>query len=167
LNVALVVLVGMPGSGKSTVGRQLAKRLDAPFVDTDAFVESIHGRSPADLIRQIGEGPFRELEVEALQTVLPGGAVIATGGGVVTTQPGRDLLSHERCVYLHATPDFLVTRVDGSDRPLLDGDPAGSLVRLLGVRDKWYRQVSEFELDASAPLDDLVDAIYERVAGAP
>jgi len=164
--VALVVLIGMPGSGKSTLARAVAGRLGRPYLDTDEVVASREGKSPAELIREYGEGAFRAREFDALESALSSDAVVATGGGVVTIDAARERLASEPCVYLRATPEQLIDRVGSSDRPLLEGDRDDALARLFEERDPLYRALAQLQLDASSPLADLVTAVCDFVGGA-
>lgn len=120
-----LVLIGLMGAGKTTVGRVLAERLGRPFVDTDAMVEAETGRSIPDIFEQDGERAFRALEAEAVRHVSAlRGQVVAVGGGAVST-PGNvtQLRMTGDLVLLDAEPGVLADRVGGQrdDRPLLAG----------------------------------------------
>src|SRR5207245_2182803 len=119
---ARIALIGMMGSGKSTVGRRLASELGWAFIDTDAEIVRTQGRSIADIFRDDGEEAFRNLETAALrQALTPDEVVIATGGGVVLRPENRDLLART-CwvVWLRATEEEYIRRVAGNARrPLL------------------------------------------------
>lgn len=143
-----VVLVGLMGTGKSTVARSLGERLHRPVLDTDAVVEERSGRSVRELFAELGEPAFRDLETEVLRDVLssPTPSIIAAAGGVVVREQNRDLLraSGARVVWLCADPATLVDRVRGAGhRPLLDDDPAGTLQRMAEQRAPWYREVAD------------------------
>ena len=143
-----VVLVGLMGTGKSTVARAIGERLGRPVIDTDAVVEQRAGRSVRELFVEVGESAFRDLESDVLRDALasPTPSVIAAAGGVVVREANRDLLrsSGARVVWLCADPDTLVERVRGAGhRPLLDADPAGTLQRMAEQREPWYRQVAD------------------------
>lgn len=143
-----VVLVGLMGSGKSTVGRSLAERLGRELLDTDALVEARAGRSIREIFAVDGEQAFRDLEGELLVEVLarPTPAVIATGGGVVLRDANRVALASAaaRVVWLCAEPATLLDRVrNAPHRPLLDHDPAGTLQRMAEERAPLYREVAD------------------------
>lgn len=147
------MLVGMMGSGKTTVGEAAARRLGWAFVDSDRQVEERAGRTVAQIWREDGEGGFRRLEAAALADALAsaGGApsVIAAAGGTVLDARNRALLkAHPPVVWLRARPETLARRVGtGAGRPLLDGDPAGALVRLSAEREPLYREVASTVVD--------------------
>lgn len=141
-----VTLVGLPGCGKSTVGQQLARRLQLAFVDSDRVIEERIGCSIRTYFDQQGEDAFRDIEervIDELSAQAP--AVIATGGGAVLRDANRDRL-HQRTfvVYLQATPDELFRRLQrDTKRPLLQvSDPLGKLRELYEQRDPLYRAVA-------------------------
>jgi shikimate kinase len=162
-----VYLVGMPGSGKSAVGRALAPLLSLPFVDLDEEVEQQAGRSVAEIFERGGEGTFRLAESRALAAVAAGGrAVVACGGGIVLDPSNRALLTSSGVVvYLEAGLEILRARVgDGAGRPLLrsGGDPQAELDALLVDREPLYRSVAGHVVDAERDAD----AVAKDVAGA-
>lgn len=138
-----IVLVGFMGSGKSSVGRELARRFGAPFVDVDERIESDAGCTIRELFAREGESAFREREKAALREVLSvRGCIIATGGGAFADEENRSLLrSYARVVYLEAAVETLLERLAGAlGRPMLDGeDPAGVVRELLSRRVSGYR----------------------------
>lgn len=147
-----VVLVGMMGSGKSTVGRLLAGLLDRPLVDSDTQVQARTGRSVRQIFESDGEAAFRRLEAEALADAVAGPpAVIAAAGGSVLDPANRDLLKRAgTVVWLRADPEVLAPRATrGSHRPLLAVDPAGTLRRLDAERAELYAEVADHVVDVS------------------
>jgi shikimate kinase len=163
-----VYLVGMPGSGKSSVGRALAPLLSVPFVDLDEEVEQQAGRSVAEIFERGGEGTFRLAESRALAAVAAGGrAVVACGGGIVLDPSNRALLTSSGVVvYLEAGVEILRARVgDAAERPLLRnrGDLQAQLKALLVDREPLYRSVADHvvdaERDAGAVAKDLAEAL--------
>lgn len=138
-----LILVGMMGSGKTSVGRLLALNHQLPFVDTDHEIEQQNGSNIPDIFASKGEPAFREIEHEVLTKVLqrPDPAVVSTGGGIVVTEANRELLWKKGfVVYLKADPETLLKRVaHDSNRPLLkQGDPLQTLTRLLEQRAPLY-----------------------------
>jgi shikimate kinase len=158
--VARVVLVGLPGAGKTAVGAALAARWGCAFVDTDDLL----GAPAADLLRDEGERPFRAAEARALARALALDAVVATGGGVVTTPEARSALAGAPTVWLDAGDATLVTRCAGGDRPLLGDDPASAIARLRAERDPLYAAVARARVDASGGPDEVADLVEAAVA---
>ena len=176
---ASVVLVGLSGTGKSTVAEWVASRAGLPARDLDSLVEDDAGASVARLFADRGEAGFRRLELEALRRVLAGPpAVIATGGGVVTTPGARDLLSGRTVLWLRARTDTLVERLagDGVTRPLLWSTSAGSdasagsdlaerLEAMVTERTPLYAEVATDMVDVDGlTVDQVGDRVLELVA---
>ncbi|MGE0307308.1 MAG: shikimate kinase [Acidimicrobiia bacterium] len=147
-----LVLVGLMGTGKSTVARRLARRLGRPLVDTDALVESRAGRSVRDIFAESGEDGFRDLEAEVVRSVLQSAtpSVVAGAGGIVLRAENRLALTSSRAyvVWLRADPVVLARRVRGQGhRPALDGDPLGRLMQMHTTREPLYREVAQSVVD--------------------
>jgi shikimate kinase len=143
-----LVLVGLMGVGKTTVGRALADQLDRPFLDSDHMIEARTGRTVREIWRDDGETAFRRLETDVLRDALdaPDAAVIAAAGGVVLSDVNRRLLdeSGAQVVWLRADDDVLVERAQkGAHRPLLDDDPAGVLAQMAIDRAPLYQEVAD------------------------
>jgi shikimate kinase len=162
-----LVLIGLMGAGKTTVGRRCADRLDRAFVDTDDIVRMLAGGATVDEIFQRGgEAAFRALERDAVADVCatPEPLVIGCGGGtVLDPENRRRLRSVGHVVWLQAPVDVLAARVgDGASRPLLRGDPAGALSRLSALREKAYAAAADVTVDtADRAVDEVVDAVLE------
>lgn len=151
----IISLVGLPGSGKSTVGRQLARRLQLPFVDSDQRIEARLGCTIRDYFDREGEDRFRDIEqltIDELTTDARG--VLSTGGGVVLREANRAHL-HDRSqvVYLKSSPEELIHRLrHDTNRPLLQvADPLARLRDLYAVRDPLYRSVAHFVIETGRP----------------
>lgn len=150
-----IILVGMMGSGKSMLGRQLAKRLRRRFVDSDVEIERITGASIPLIFEMEGESGFRTRESQVLQQLVRGaGLVLATGGGAVLLPENRSTLREAGTViYLHAPVQILFERTKHSrDRPLLQvPDPQARLAEIYELRDPLYRATAHliFESDRS------------------
>lgn len=151
----MISLVGLPGSGKSTVGRHLARRFGIAFFDSDALIEKELGCSIKAFFEQEGELAFRAVEARVLASLLNGGpSVLSTGGGAVLRADNRRLL-HERShvVYLRSSPEEIFRRLrHDRNRPLLQvDDPLKKLHSLFEERDPLYREVSHFTIDTGRP----------------
>lgn len=146
-----IALVGMPGSGKSTVGRHLARQIGWRFADSDVEIERELGESIRSYFEKAGEDSFRSLETSVLASLLERPSlVLATGGGAVLREANRKLLSgRANVVYLRATPEDLARRLrHDTHRPLLQGgDPLRKLRELFLARDPLYREVANFTID--------------------
>lgn len=147
-----VILVGMPGCGKSTAGRQLARQLGWSFVDSDAEIEHEIGGSIRSFFDRHGEESFREIEQRVIDRLsAPGRSVLATGGGAVLREANRLAMKRpgNHVVYLRATPEDLARRLrHDTHRPLLQvGDPLRRLRELFRQRDPLYREVADFVID--------------------
>ncbi|WP_431048720.1 shikimate kinase [Roseateles sp. L2-2] len=156
----ILSLVGMPGGGKSTVGRMLARQLDIAFVDTDAEIEKdLGGETIKDYFAREGEASFRELETRTIARLLDEAQagrelVLATGGGAVLREINRDRLkAYSTVVYLRSSPEELFRRLrHDTQRPLLQvANPLAKLRELYGQRDPLYRRCAHFVLESSRP----------------
>ncbi|HLY36008.1 MAG TPA: bifunctional shikimate kinase/3-dehydroquinate synthase [Candidatus Limnocylindria bacterium] len=161
-----VVLIGLSGSGKSTVGRIVAERLGRPFLDTDDLIAQRIREPAAGYLRRAGEPAFREAEARAVdEAVRQPGAVIAAGGGAPDDPLNRwQLWSHGTVVWLHAPDEVLLARLarDRQPRPMLAGDPAARLAQLDAQRSPFLR-AADLETDAAAPSERVANAILECV----
>jgi shikimate kinase len=172
--VQSIALIGMPGGGKSTVGRQLARRLDWPFVDSDALIEQRLGESIRAFFDREGEERFREIEQATIDELTRSerASVLATGGGVCLREANRRAL-HDRCtvIYLRSTPEELFRRLrHDTQRPLLQvADPLAKLRELFARRDPLYRECCHFIVETGRPtVQTLVNMVLMQLelAGA-
>jgi shikimate kinase len=162
-----IVLVGLMGVGKSTVGRRLATRLRLPFVDADEEIERAAGMSITDIFERFGEDYFRDGERRVIARLIDGTPkVVATGGGAFINEETRALILRDAtAVWLHAHPDVLAERVRRRDtRPLLRGrDPAQVLRDLAAVRDPLYALAPIHVSSHKAPHENTVAAILKAI----
>ncbi len=173
---AHVVLVGLMGSGKTTVGKKAARLLGRRFLDADVELEARTGRSVAAWFEHEGEDGFRVAEARLLVDLLGerDPVVVGAGGGVVVTAANRERLGHRdtAVVYLHAEPAFLASRARAKPhRPLLTGDPADVLTEMYAARDGWYRQVADAVVEVRPAHDEgdkpkwrLAELVVEALA---
>ncbi len=161
----MIVLIGLMGSGKTTVGRALAKRLNLVFRDSDEAVEKTAKTSVREIFENQGEDIFRKLESEALVDLCDtkSSIVLAVAGGAIISQSNRDLLQkNAQCiVWLDAPTPTLISRTGrGKHRPLLDGDPVGSLNKMRLDREPLYQQLATHHLvTQSLAIDEVVERI--------
>ncbi len=168
-------LIGLSGSGKSTVGRLLADRLGWTFVDTDALIEQAAGQSIPAIFRERGEAAFRELEARALaRAAHSGNAVIATGGGAPAHDRARDVLAEGHTVWLAVSPAVAAQRLALQEadepRPLLDGDPRQRLEALLEARrDDYSRADARVDVDNLTPRQvcDEILRLWKNAGPSP
>ena len=153
--MTVIALIGMPGSGKSSVGRQLARRLNWSFADADAEIERQIGCTIRAYFEQHGEPAFRDVEQAVLERLLSGDRlVLATGGGAVVRESNRGLLaSGAEVIYLRSTPEELMRRLrHDTHRPLLQvSDPLRRLRELFEQRDPLYRECARFVIETGRP----------------
>lgn len=158
----------MPGGGKSTVGRQLARRLNWEFADSDAAVERQVGCTISALFEREGEARFRDIERDTIADLLQRSRlVLATGGGAVLRPETRERLHrHSTVVYLRSTPEDLFRRLRHDvKRPLLQvADPLAQLRLLHATRDPLYRETAHFSVDTGRPsVPTLVNMILMQL----
>ncbi|MEM7794921.1 MAG: shikimate kinase [Cyanobacteria bacterium P01_C01_bin.118] len=161
LKGASLYLVGMMGSGKSTLGKYLAHTLNYRFIDTDDVIVQAMGQSINDIFATQGEAAFRDTETQVLSQVAPyTKTVVATGGGMVIKQENWSHLQSGLVVWLNVPVDELVARLSrDQSRPLLKGDLRGKLSALLDQRQKRYGQA---DVTVTYQPGDQVDAIASR-----
>jgi shikimate kinase len=174
----LITLVGLPGSGKSTVGRQLAKGNHLSFLDSDGIIESRIGDSIREYFKREGEESFRDIEqaviteltqrdVNSTELGSSTNCVLSTGGGAVLRQANRDnLRASGYVIYLRSNPDELFKRLrHDRNRPLLQvDDPLQRLRDLYAVRDPLYRETAHFVIDTGRPsVASLVNMIVMQL----
>lgn len=163
-----VVLIGLPGSGKSSVGRQLARRLQLPFVDSDQVIEQRLGCSIREYFDREGEDAFRDVEQAVIDDLsLNHAGVLSTGGGTVLRPANREHL-HQRgkVVYLRSSPEEVFRRLRHDvSRPLLQvSDPLQRLRDLYAVRDPLYRETAHFIIETGRPsVATLVNMILMQL----
>jgi shikimate kinase len=158
----------MPGSGKTTVGRQLARRLRLPFFDSDHVIEERLGCSIREFFAREGEAAFRDLEQQVLAELAQGpSGVIATGGGAVLREANRSCLrAAGHVVYLRSSPEELYRRLKrDTTRPLLQvADPLARLRELYAQRDPLYGEAAHFQVETGRPtVPKLVNMILMQL----
>lgn len=169
LGARSVVLVGMMGAGKSTIGRRLAARLRLPFVDADNEIEAAAGMPIPEIFELHGEPHFRDGEARVISRLLDGGSgVIATGGGAVMRDETRERIRRQAVsIWLKADAEVIMRRVKRrADRPLLKtADPAATIGRLIGEREPFYQQADLTIASRDVPHDKIVDECVDALHG--
>ena len=163
-------LVGFMGTGKSSIGRELARNLGYRFLDSDAWIEEREGRPVREIFAAEGEEYFREREADFVREHPGRGCVVACGGGLVT-QPGRLAALQEKgvVVALYASPETIHQRTSRNrNRPLLQvEDPLGRIRELLAEREPYYREVPLGVSTDGRSLGEVVDAVRRIYRSAP
>jgi shikimate kinase len=173
LGTRSVVLVGMMGAGKSTIGRRLASRLRLPFLDADTEIEAAAGMSIPDIFESHGEPHFRDGEARVIARLLDHGPVVlATGGGAFLREATRNRIRDKAVsIWLKAEADIIMRRVKRrADRPLLKtADPAGTVERLIGEREPFYQHADLTIWSRDVPhekiVDECIEALHIRLHG--
>ncbi|WP_373456411.1 shikimate kinase [Corynebacterium sp. 70RC1] len=159
----IVVLVGPPGAGKSTIGRRLARALNAPLVDSDHLIEQATGKSCGEVFTELGEPAFRELEAEHVASALQERAVVSLGGGAVITDSTRELLAEHLVVWVDVSAEEGARRTAGeSTRPVLHAeDPVAHYTQLINTRAPLYREVADYRArtDGRSPQQVVADIL--------
>ncbi|MGA4507403.1 shikimate kinase [Propionibacteriaceae bacterium G1746] len=165
--MSVLVLVGPPASGKSTVGQALAARLGVPFIDVDAAIEASTGMTIGEIFVDLGEPEFRRLEREATLELVQRDAVVSLGGGAVMSPEIRAALAGHLVCWLQVSVVHATRRVGmNAMRPLLLGDVRANLQKLLTEREPFYREVADITIDTTNLKADEVVADLARRLGA-
>lgn len=165
----IVVIVGAPGAGKSSVGKRVAYRLSVPFADSDSLVEQRAGKSVADVFVSDGEEAFRAMEFEEIQTALADfTGVLSLGGGAVLDDRTRQALKDQRVAWLQVDLGSATQRVGmNSARPLLLGNVRSTMITMLEERTPLYDDIADIRVDTSGrSLKEVVDDVLTGVQGA-
>jgi len=163
--MSTIVLVGVPGAGKTTVGKLLAKDLGIDFFDSDQVIESRAGKSVSDIFTQDGESAFRKLEHDVIVELLDSNSVVlALGGGSLGNDETRAKVKDATTVWLVAGLAQAVDRVGmNRNRPLLLGNVRGQLADLMAAREPFYKEVAAIAVDTSKliPSEVVTEIVSE------
>ncbi|WKD61314.1 Shikimate kinase [Corynebacterium ciconiae DSM 44920] len=158
-----VVLVGLPGAGKSTIGRRLSRALNIPLVDTDQMIAEREGQSCGEVFSRLGEQQFRALEAEVIAEALDQDAIVSLGGGAVVTDSVRAALDNHSVVWIDVSVDEGVRRTSqDSSRPILQaGDLRERYQQLYDERLGYYKDVATFRIrsDERSPQRVVADVL--------
>ena len=159
-----VFLIGLPGAGKSSVGKAVATKLQIPFVDLDHEIEAAMGKSAARIFSEDGEEAFRAMELKATERLPRTSAIVAPGGGWISNEAVRVLVPRAGpTIYLRVEPRTAALRLGAAaaERPLLAGDPLRELERLLAVRKQLYESADAVVDTEQYPFDQVVQRTAE------
>ena len=165
--MSALVLVGVPGAGKSTVGKLLAQEVGMSFVDTDMAIEARAGKSVSDIFIDDGESAFRQLEEDVIaQELKQDATVLSLGGGALGSEVTRANLKVHTVIWLQTTLSQAVARVGmNRNRPLLLGNVRGQLAELMTAREPIYREAATIVIDTSElSPSEVVAAIVKQLA---
>ena len=156
--IPLAVFIGPMASGKSRLGKRVAKLLDAPYIDTDKEIVAKFGPIP-EIFAQSGEAGFRQLEREVVAQALRSKAIVSLGGGAVLNEETQQQLSSLPVVYLHVSPESVATRLKVETRPLLSEGLDG-WKRIFEERRSLYEELASIDVDTShAHLGELAEQV--------
>src|ERR1700733_8501913 len=173
LGTRSIVLVGMMGAGKSTIGRRLSARLRLPFLDADIEIETAAGMSIPDIFETRGEPDFRDGEARVIARLLDSGpGVLATGGGAFMREGTRNRIRDKAIsIWLKVDADIIMRRVKRrADRPLLQtADPEATVGRLISEREPTYQHADLMVWSRDVPhekiVEECIEALYGRLCG--
>ncbi len=157
-----IILIGFMASGKTTVGKILAEKLNRVFIDTDELIEKETGISISEIFKSYGEAYFRNIEKAiVLKTIENPNTVIATGGGCVTQEETRKILKKTGIViWLNVNPKTVIARTQGDEkRPLLSKDRENRAYTLISEREVLYRETAHYKVDANKSLEEIISEI--------
>lgn len=159
-----IILIGMPGCGKTTIGKILAKKLNIEFVDADDELVRIEGREPNEIFAADGEAYFRKAETECLKKILGKNRVISTGGGVVVTEENHRIIkaSDSVTVFIDRPLECIMSDVKTDTRPLL-AEGKERLIKLRSERYDKYMSLCDIRIENIGTIDDIVSGILYEV----
>lgn len=162
-----ISLIGFMGSGKSEIGKELAKKIEKKFLDLDEILEAVEGKKITDIIRQRGEFYFREIESKIIKKIyLNDGYVFACGGGVIEREENIKVIrENSKVIYLYISPQTAFKRLErSSDRPLLDvKDRMLEIERLMKLREIKYRNSADIIVDNNSDKEKTIATILQKI----
>ena len=156
-----IYLIGLPGVGRSTVGKELALKLEYDFIDLDLYIEELMNKKIPDIFNEFGEDFFRELEKKALNNMLEKeNVVVSCGGGIIKDKSNKDLM-HGVCIYLTAPLELISDRINNSniDRPLMS---KYTIKDLLIKRESLYQYFMDIEV-MNIDIENTIKSILESL----
>lgn len=165
-----IILCGFMGCGKSTVGKELASKLDLKFIDTDEYIETLTGMQINQIFEQFGEKHFRNIEQNSIEKISKiSGYVISTGGGAVLDELNvYNLKQNGTIVFLNVDFQTVLSRLSQSyTRPLIKNSSLGSIKNNFLKRQKIYLSVADIIVDANRSINDICDNIIKNIKQSP
>ena len=157
-----LILIGMPGCGKSSIGRKIAKRLNRDFVDLDTEIEKNSRMSIPEIFNKYGEDGFRKREIEAFEQNLLGGRIIATGGGIVTVDKNREIAKKGFVLFIDRPLENILRDINTQTRPLL-ADGRERLNKLYEQRYELYLQWADARVINDGGFEEVTERILKEV----
>ena len=161
-----IILIGFMGVGKTSVGKELAKRLEVDFMDTDCEIEKIVNKDIPEIFRNYGEKYFRELETKVLKDLIQhNDIIISTGGGIITSEENREILKNEeKIIFLDASTEIIIEHLskEVNKRPLLkDSENLHKRIdELMSMRYNKYKEVCDISIDVNGKnIDEVISQI--------
>ena len=163
--MAVIYLIGFMGTGKTTVGMELAAKLGYSFHDSDQAVMDTTGKSISEIFAEVGENGFRSLEQQILQSLPTEKCIIATGGGIILKAANRKyMMENGTVIWLDATPTEISRRLEtDSSRPLLSGNKKEQIQSLYRQRADLYKQAAHFRINTDdKSISEIIDEILKK-----
>lgn len=157
-----VVLIGMPGCGKSTIGKLLAEKTNREFVDTDVLIEETEERRIKDIFATDGEEEFRRIETASFKMAMSDNGIIATGGGIVKMDENFKISKEGIVVFLDRPLDDIIADIDVEDRPLLK-DGRERLLNLYNERYDKYLKWADIHIEGTKTIEETIEKIIDEV----
>ncbi|HLR39147.1 MAG TPA: shikimate kinase [Jeotgalicoccus sp.] len=156
-----MILIGFMGSGKTTVGIELAKILDKPFIDLDQQIVLENNMKIPDIFNKFGEAGFRQREYEALKNVIEKDAIISTGGGIITYPDSFDLLRNNSkdIFYLEIPFEISFNRIKNDENRPLTKSKRSDLEKIFEYRIPLYKKLSDYSINGSESVNDIIHNI--------
>ncbi len=157
-----VILIGMPGSGKTSLGKAVSKKLGMHFIDMDSLITEKHG-DITTIFNELGESAFRQYETEALnEAIKHNNSIISTGGGIIETQENNEIMKEYAVIFIDRSPEAILRTLDSDSRPLLK-DKKDALQKLYNRRYNKYVEVMNFHIKNDWSFIECVEEIVKQI----
>lgn len=157
-----IILIGMPGSGKTSLGKSVAKNLGMRFIDLDNLITKYHGKITT-IFRELGEPVFRQYETEALSEAIKyNNTLISTGGGIVETLKNIEIMKDYNVIFIDRSPESILKTLDSDSRPLLK-DKKDALHKLYNKRYNKYIEAMNFHIKNDGSFTECIEKIEQQI----